>query len=100
ATYALVLAGWVFLAGELPLPAWTQPHPDAWMLVPTYGAAALLSAWLANHGQTALLTGLWLLLAALLVSPFAPPLAVTLLAACAALTALSLRALLDPRSYR
>ncbi|WP_370633757.1 hypothetical protein [Deinococcus sp. RIT780] len=103
ATYALVLAGWVFLAGEVPIPAWTQPHPDAWMLVPTYGAATLLSAWLANHGQTALLTGLWLLLAALLASPLAAPstpLAVTLLAACAALTALSLRALLDPRSYR
>ncbi|WP_244898000.1 hypothetical protein [Deinococcus indicus] len=104
ATYALALAGWVFLAGELPVPAWMRPHPDAWALVPAYGAAALLSAWLANHGQAALLTGLWLLLAALLASPLAPPatppLTVTLLGFCAVLTVLSLRALLDPRSYR
>ncbi|GGS21780.1 hypothetical protein [Deinococcus knuensis] len=103
ATYALALGAWVYVAANLPIPAWAQAHPDAWMLVPTYGAATLLSAWLGNHGHLPLLTGLWLLLAALLA--FALPssssvLAVTLLVACAALAALSLRTLLDPRSYR
>ena len=104
ATYALVLGAWVYLAANLPIPAWAQAHPDAWTLVPTYGAATLLSAWLANHQQLPLLTGLWLLLAALLASPLiplsSPLLAGTLLAVCAFLTTLSLRTLLDPRSYR
>lgn len=102
ALFGLVLAGVAYVVPRLPpfLPA----RPDAWAFVGLYGAALLLTAWLANHRRLTVLTACWAVCAALLLTAFSaaslPALTTGLGLLCAVLSALVLHAAHDPRSYR
>ena len=95
AGYGLALAGLLAVQALLPL-AGTIPT-QAFVIVPLYGAALLLSAWLSNHHLTRQLTVFWGLSAAALLFGL-PPIFFALLPLLLILPTLT--ALADPRSYR
>ncbi|GHF38448.1 hypothetical protein HNQ07_001061 [Deinococcus metalli] len=102
AAFALVPAAWAYIVPRLPIAV--PALPDAWAFVGLYGAALMLSAWLANHGRLVVLTLTWACGAALMLTPVfsssLPALCTAMTLLCAALSAFALHASLDPRSYR
>ena len=95
AGYGLSLAAALLVLLRLPLPI-SIPN-EATAIVPLYGVALLLSAWLSNHGPIRLLAVFWALSAAALLLGL-PPTVFALLPFL--LIVPTLKALADPRSYR
>ncbi|WP_309571071.1 hypothetical protein [Deinococcus sp.] len=100
--FGLVLAGIAYILPRLPLSI--PARPDAWVFVGVYGAAMLLTAWLANHRRPGVLSACWALGAVLLLTLLStaslPALTTVMAVLCAVLAALVLHAAHDPRSYR
>lgn len=100
ALYAVILAVAVLLAHWSGIvPQLSGITPGTQLGVALLGSAFLLSAWLANQRQVALLFGVWLV-AAVLTFTAALPLPLISLALVLTFLLSALNALNDPRSYR